>query len=154
MIPPTTTGTPSSPSLRMRPMTSRTSGKWLPDRIERPTTCTASSVAARTLGAVGVPVETGLADQQLDAASEPRGHALYLAAHVVEPVAGCGHACADARRRAIFTVDGAQRGAPLARRHAGLGAGDRGLHDVAALARGALQLGERGLRGLGVARGA
>ena len=37
----------------MRSMTSGTSGTWLPDRIDRPTTCTLSSTAARTI-CVGV----------------------------------------------------------------------------------------------------
>ena len=92
MMPPTTSGTSSRPSLRMRCITSSTSGTWLPDRIDRPTTCTASSdrrahdlrrrqadalvdhlhaAVARAhrdlLGAVGVAVEARLADQQLDA---------------------------------------------------------------------------------------
>ena len=46
----------------------------------------------------------------------------------------------------------AQRRAPLAGGDAGLGARDRRLHDVAAFLGGALQLGQRLLDGLGVAR--
>ena len=79
----------------MRSITSRTSGTWLPDRIDRPTTCTLSSTRGAhdlrrrqadafvddlhaavagahgdLLGAVGVAVEARLADQELDAAAE------------------------------------------------------------------------------------
>ncbi len=107
------------------------------------------------LRAVGMSVEARLADQQLDAAAEARGHLVDLAAHGHEIlVAALRHGAADAGRCAILAEDAAQGGAPLAGRDAGLGAGDRRLHDVAAFLGGAFEFGEGRLDGLGVTRGA
>ena len=132
-------------------MTSFTSGTWLPDKIDRPTTWTASSPAARTicggrqadalvddfhadiagadgdlLGAVGVAVEAGLADQEFDAAAEFGGDGIDGRADGIEAGAvalGCG--LGDARGRAVFAEDPAQGHAPFARRDAGFRGGDR-----------------------------
>ena len=53
------------------------------------------------------------------------------AADVVEPVDVVAHGTADPGRRAVFAERLAQRPAPFAGGDAGLGAGDRGRHDVA-----------------------
>ena len=94
-MPPTTTGA-STPAARSAASVSGTSARCEPDRIDRPTTSTSSSRAAAAisagrepdalvddlhagvarrdrdlLGAVGVAVEAGLADEQPDRAARP-----------------------------------------------------------------------------------
>ncbi len=80
------------------------------------------------LGAVGVPVEPGLADQDLQRAPERLADARDLVAQLL--VGGGGGGVADAGRRAVGAEDVAQRARPLAGRHAGAGGGQRRLHDV------------------------
>ena len=78
-------------------------------------------------------------------------HAIDVGADVVEPVHVVAHGAADAGRRAVFAERLAQRPAPFAGGDAGLGAGDRGRHDVAVLLRRGAELLERGGDRLGVA---
>src|SRR6185295_14677755 len=106
------------------------------------------------LGAVGVAVEAGLADQELDAPAELARHALDVGAHAVEPARIVARRAADAGRRAVFAERVAQRRAPFAGGDAGLGGGDRGGHDVAPFRGGGAQVLQRGRNGLCVARGA
>ena len=163
----------------MRAMTSCTSGRCEPERIDRPTTCTFFSAAAATiasggqadavvdhlhagvaragsdlLGAVGMAVEAGLADQEFQPPAEFFRHAVDFGADVVEALGIVAHGGADAGRRAVFAEGGAQRKAPFAGGDAGFGAGDRGRHDVAAGLRRLAQRIERGGDRLAVARGA
>src|SRR4029077_5789247 len=95
--------------------------------------------------AVGVPVQAGLADQDLERAPERLGHALDLVAQRVDlHAAGRGRRLADARRRAVGAEHVAQRLRPLAGRDAGAGGLDRRGHDVLALfSADARQLGQR-----------
>ena len=99
------------------------------------------------LGAVGVAVEAGLADQDLRPAADRLGDALDLLAQrgQVGLVAVARGGLADAGRRAELAEGLAQRGRPLAGRHAGLGGRDRRGHDVLVGLRDAAQLGQRGL---------
>ena len=99
-------------------------------------------------------VEAGLADEELDAPAELARHALDVGADLVEACRPSVRAArADAGRRAILAEHLAQRRAPFAGGDAGLGAGDRGRHDVARLpCRGLRRSLERGATGLGVAR--
>src|SRR5262249_41965316 len=106
------------------------------------------------LGPVGMAVEAGLGDQELDAPAELARDAVDVGADLVEALGIVAHGAADAGRRADFADRFAQREAPFAGGDAGLGAGDRGRHDVAVLARGALELGQRMGDGLFVAGGA
>ncbi len=76
--------------------------------------------------AVRVAVEAGLADEELGAGADLVGDALHLAAHLVELAADLAGGRGDARRRAVFAEDAAQRRTPFAGRHAGLGGGDGG----------------------------
>ncbi len=85
------------------------------------------------LRTVGVPVEPGLADQDLQRAPERLADARDLVAQLL--VGGGGGGVAHAGRRAVGAEDVAQRTGPLAGRHAGAGGGERRLHDVL-LARG------------------
>ena len=161
----------------MRATTSCTSGICEPDRIDRPTTCTRFSAAAATmasareadavidhlhagiagargdlLGAVGMAVEAGLADQEFQPPAELFRHAVDLGADVVEAFGVVAHGGADAGRRAVFAERRAQRKAPFAGGDAGFGAGDRRRHDVAAAFRRLAQIVERRRDRLGVAR--
>ena len=151
MIPPTTTGA-STPRSRSASMTLGISSRCEPDRIERPTTWTPSCSAlaaicdgrqadalvddvhadvARAhgdlLGAVGVAVEAGLADEDLQPAPERLADALDLLAQLGSSsvVAGAGGGLADAGRRAVLAEGVAQRRRPLAGRHARAGGRDR-----------------------------
>ena len=118
----------------MRATTSATSGRWVPDRIDRPTTCTSFSAAAATiasarqadavidhlhagvagarrdlLGAVGMAVEAGFADQEFQPPAELSRHAVDLGADVVEAVGVVAHgAC---RRRSARGIRRTRRAA-------------------------------------------
>ena len=106
MMPPTMTGTSPAPAARSPSSTSGTSSMCEPDRIESPTQCTSSATAAATicsrrqpdalvdhlepgvagphgdlLGAVAVPVEAGLADQQPQPLAELLAGAAHPLAH-------------------------------------------------------------------------
>ena len=98
------------------------------------------------LGAVGMAVEPGLADQKFDAAAELAGNALDFGTHPVEAVARMRRRARHPRRRPIFAEHFAQRRAPFAGRYPGLGALDRGRHDVAILLGRGFQRVERGRR--------
>ena len=104
------------------------------------------------LGAVGMAVQPRLADQHLEPPAEPPGQGLDPAAHRLQGSdAVFGNrphrrGRADAGGRPVEAEDAAQRPAPFAGRHAGMGAGDRQFHDVAAVADGALQFGDCRLR--------
>ena len=91
-------------------------------------------------------VEPGLAHQKFDAAAELAGNALDLGTHAVEAVARMRSGTRDAGRRPIFAEHFAQRRAPFAGRNPGLGALDRGRHDVAILLGRGFQRVERGRR--------
>ena len=78
--------------------------------------------------------------------AETRSTSARTSSRLASPVRG--HGAADAGRRAIFAEDAAQRRAPFAGGDAGLGAGDRRLHDVAAFLGGALQIGSAALTAL------
>src|SRR6185437_6086531 len=97
-------------------------------------------------------VEAGLADQELDAAPEPVRDRFDGCPDGLElsPVA-CDGGLRNAGRSAVLTEDLAQRRAPLAGRDAGLGGGDRRLHDIAALPGGPFDLGKSGGGFFGVA---
>src|SRR5215467_14811977 len=60
------------------------------------------------LGTVGVAVEARLADEELDAPSEPGRHALHLAAHLLEAYSGGRHAPRDAGGCAVFAKNATQ----------------------------------------------
>ena len=98
------------------------------------------------LGAVGMAVEAGLADQERQPPAELARHAVDIGANVVEAVDVVAHGAADAGRRAVFAERLAQRPAPFAGGDAGFGAGDRGRHDVGAAGGGALEVRQRRLR--------
>ena len=98
------------------------------------------------LGAVGMAVEAGLADQERHAPAELARDAIDLGADVVEAADVVAHGVADAGRRAVFAERLAQRPAPFAGGDAGFGAGDRGRHDVGAAGRGALEVRQAPLR--------
>ncbi len=126
-MPPTTTGTSVNPASFMRATTSFTSGRCEPDRIDRPTTCTLPSAAAATigfgrqadavidhvhagiarahrdlLGAVGMAVEAGFADQEFQAPAELLRHPVDLGADVVEALGVVAHgACRRRSARGI-----------------------------------------------------
>ena len=104
------------------------------------------------LGAVGMAVEPGLADQEGQAATELAGYPVDVGADVVEPADVVAHGAADAGRRAVFAERFAQRPAPFAGGDAGLGAGDRGWHYIAAAGGGAFQFAERRRNRVFVAR--
>ena len=97
------------------------------------------------LGAVGMAVEPGLADQERQTTTELARNAVDVGANIVEPADVVAHGAADAGRRAVFAERLAQRPAPFAGGDAGFGAGDGGRHDVAAARGGALERVERGL---------
>src|SRR5690348_814041 len=97
------------------------------------------------LGAVGVAVEAGLADEESHAPAEFLRDAVDIGADVVQTGDVVAHGAADAGRRAVFAEGLAQGPAPFAGRDAGLRAGDRGRHDVAAALRRALERRERRL---------
>ncbi len=154
MIPPTTTGT-STPSSRSWRITSGTSSRCDPERIDRPTTSTSSSLAAAAiwagrqadalvddleagvpgghgdlLGAVGVPVEARLGHQQLRRAAEEspeRPDPDVDLGQLGAPEAGrAGHA----GRGPVLAEDLPQGRRPLPGRAAGVGEGDGRRHDV------------------------
>src|SRR5215510_12311708 len=134
MMPPTTTGTSPKPASRMRATTSVTSGRWPPERIDSPSTCTPSWRAQSTISA-------GLARHPID-----------LGTDIVEALRVVAHGTSDAGRRTILAECIAQREAPFACGHAGLGTPDRGRHDIAVLPCGAPEPVERLGDGLGIAR--
>ena len=87
------------------------------------------------LGTVAVAVEAGLADQHLEAAAEAGVGGVDLArAPAANTSAAATRAPGDAGGGAVLAEHLAQALAPLAGGDAGMGAGDRGRHDVAALA--------------------
>ena len=117
MIPPTTTGISSPPASRSASITSGISERCEPERIESPITCTPSSTALRAicagreadalvddvhadvaradgdlLGAVGVPVEAGLADEDLRRAADRLADAGDLVAQLGDLLVGAGAA--------------------------------------------------------------
>ena len=170
MIPPTTTGTSPQPARRSSSSTSITSTPWLPERIERPITCTPSSradaaISARRqpdalvddldadvarldrdlLGAVRVPVEAGLADQQLQRASEPARQRAHALAHrrgvVARPPPTRRPTIAG--RRAVLAEAAPQGVGPLAGRDAGLRGADRDGHHVAPRRQRVVELAQR-----------
>src|SRR5690349_11421587 len=99
-------------------------------------------------------VEPWLADQELDTASELGGDAIDGGADIVEALRAasrCG--LAHAGRGAILAKHATQRRRPFTRGHADLGAGDRRLHDVAAVFGRILEALERLGNGVGIARG-
>ena len=106
------------------------------------------------LGAVGMAVEAGLADQEFQPPAELARHAVDVGAQVVEAHGLVARRAADAGRRAILAEAFTQREAPFAGGDAGFGAGDRGRHDVAVLLRGRAQLLQRRRDRLLIARGA
>ena len=140
-------------------MVSRTKGTCEPDRIERPTTWTpllarggddlfrrqADAVIGDfeaafggahgdLLGAIGMAIEAGLADQEFDGRAQARARALRQRRGRLRAIA------ADVAVITRLTPVGARYSpktcaqglAPFAGGDARLGAGDRGLHDVAA----------------------
>ena len=76
------------------------------------------------LGAVGMAVEPGLADQQFQPTAELFRNAVDLGANLIKPFGVVAHRGAHSGRRAIFAEGGTQRGAPFAGGDAGLRAGD------------------------------
>src|SRR6185295_1581228 len=106
------------------------------------------------LGAIGVAVEPRLADQKGQAPPELARDAVDLGADGVEAGDVVTRRIADAGRRAVFAERLAQRPAPFAGGDAGLGAFDRGRHDVLIAGGGALEVLQRGGHGTLVARGA
>ena len=156
-MPPTTTGTSSRPASPQPVSTSGTTDRCEPDSIDSPTTSTSSSTAAADdlrrrqpdarvddleagvagahrdlLGAVGVTVQAGLADQELQRPAELlaqcRAPAPHLAAspRAPPPLAPPRHP----GRRPVLAEHLAQRAGPLADGHAGPGAVQRGRHQV------------------------
>src|SRR5262249_50034020 len=67
------------------------------------------------LGAIGMTIEAGLTDEELDTPAEAVGHFVDAGAYGLQlcAVAGDGRLC-DAGRRAVFAEDFAQRRAPFA----------------------------------------
>ena len=104
------------------------------------------------LGAVGMAVEAGLADQERHSPPELARNAIDVGANVVEAADVVAHRLADAGRRAVFAEGFAQGPAPFAGGDAGFGAGDRRRHDVGAAGRGALEVSQRRRDRAGVAR--
>ncbi len=83
------------------------------------------------LGAVRVPVEPGLADQDLEPAAQRLADPRHLLAQLGHRGAGRRRGgLADAGRRPVGAERVAQRLRPLAGRHAGARRGDRRRHDV------------------------
>src|SRR3954451_11774429 len=107
------------------------------------------------LGAVGVPVEARLADEDLQPAPERVAHALDLLAQRLEVLGREGRrGLADAGRRAELAERLAQGGGPLAGRRPRSGGFERRRHDVL-VARGRRgELLERGVDGGPVTLGA
>ena len=96
------------------------------------------------LGTVGVPVEPGLADQELEAPAERLAHLLDLLAQLGDLLARDGGRLADARRGTILTEHRPQRLRPLAGRCPRPRGRDRRRHDVLCFVRGdACELVER-----------
>src|SRR5579883_1506369 len=106
------------------------------------------------LGAVGMAVEAGLADQDLDAPTEPPRHRLDLATSRFEATVGDADRPRHPGRRAVLAEHRAQGLGPFAGRDARLGAGDRGRHDVAVFLGGHGEFCEGRLHRAGVAFGA
>ncbi len=106
------------------------------------------------LGAVGMAVEPRFSDQDFRPPSEFARHPIDLGAQVVDALAVIACCMRNARRGAIFTEAPAQHFAPFPGGGAGLRAGDRRFHDVAACLRSAPQVSERGRHGSGIPRGA
>ncbi len=94
------------------------------------------------LGTVGMTVEAGLADQHLDAPAKPSRHRVDLPPRDFEAAVGDAGGTRDTGRRTILAEHAAQRVRPFAGGDAGLGAGDRGRHDVAVFLGGGDQLGK------------
>ena len=67
------------------------------------------------LGAVGMAVEAGLADQERQAAAELARHAVDIGADVVEAVDVVAHGAADAGRRAVFAEAPRAASSPIRR---------------------------------------
>ena len=174
-MPPTTRGTLSRPSARMRSITSRTSGTWLPDRMESPTTCRLVDGGAHDcagveadalvddlhaavagsdgdlLGAVGVAVEPGLPTSSL------RRRPSRVDTASTSPRTSSSPA--PSRSTIDWPTPVGARYSPKILRNSpphspvvtpASGARNRGLHDVAP-SRAARQLGQRGLGGARVA---
>jgi hypothetical protein len=107
------------------------------------------------LGTVAVAVEAGLADQHLEPAAEIRAGVLDLLAHRGEHVLGDHRpGPGDAGGCPVLAENLAQALRPLAGGNTGVGAGDRGRHDVAAFLGRFLELGQGRYHRLRVARGA
>src|SRR5689334_22144477 len=81
-----------------------------------------------------MPVEAWLADDELDAAAKPASERIDPLAHALDAGERSGRRPRHARGRTILAKDRAQARAPFAGGDAGLGAGDRRLHDVAPVA--------------------
>src|SRR6185503_21100450 len=77
------------------------------------------------LGAVGVAVEPGLADEERHSPPELARDAIDAGANVVKSTDVVAHRLTDTGRRAVFPEGFAQRPAPFAGGDAGFGAGDR-----------------------------
>ncbi len=105
------------------------------------------------LGAVGMAVEAGLADDEARRLAELLGEVGDKQAHVALDLRRGSRAVTPVGAR-YSPKTAPQRLAPLAGGDAGLGGSDRGRHDVAALAGGGLERVERRIDGLAVARGA
>src|SRR5579872_6016520 len=90
------------------------------------------------LGAVGVAVQAGLADEERQPPPELSRHAVDVGADVVEAADVVAHGAADAGRCPVFAEGSPQRPTPFAGGHAGFGAGDGGGHDIATAGGGTL----------------
>ena len=105
------------------------------------------------LGTVGVAVEARLADQHLDPPAEPVRDRRHPRPHLGQGLAaGRRRRLADPGRRPELAEDFPQRPRPFAAGNPGVGAGDRGRHDVGAVLGRSREAGQRDFHRFTVAR--
>src|SRR5829696_2449641 len=140
MIPPTTTGM-SAPSARNSSTTRGTSSRGEPDLLVDDLHTDVAGTDGDLLGAVRVPVQAGLADQDADRVSDLLGDLGDALADPGEEVAVDRTACrglCDAGRGAVVAEDLAKSPSPLAGGRASLGGLQGRRQDVRALVAGHL----------------